>query len=223
MRLRFGLLWAGLCAAGAAQTGGTRVGIINIQDAIIRTEEGQATAKKLQERYAPRQTSLEKQKREVEDLQSQLNKGRNTMSEEARNKLIREIDQKSKALTRDNEDASAEFQQEEGKLINAIGQKMMGVIDKHAKDKGYSIILDISSPQSPVLYAVNTVDITNDIVALYDKAQGGSGAGGGSTGSGTAAAPPAMPTSAGTAKPAAPLTRPSLVAPKPSAAKPKQD
>lgn len=212
------VLWLSICAVAGAQapTGATRVGIINIQDAIIRTEEGQKTAKSLQEKYTPRQQGLEKQKREMDDLQASLNKGRNTMSEDARNKLIREIDTKTKALQRDNEDASAEFQQEEGKLINTIGQKMMGVIDKYAKEKGYHIILDISSPQSPVLYAVNTVDITTDIIGLYDK---GMGVGGG----GAAAAP----AGGGVAIPAAkaPVTRPpaavpKTVAPKPPAPKP---
>ena len=129
------------------------------------------------------------------------------MSEDARNLLVRQIDQKNKALTRDNEDATAEFQQEEGKLINAIGQKMIGIIDKYAKEKGYSIILDISSPQSPVLYAVNTVDITNDIVALYDKSQGG----------GSAAAPSA-PAPAPETKP--PVTRPPVAVPKTAPVKP---
>ena len=191
-----------------AQTGGTKVGIINIQEAIIRTEEGQKTAKALQEKYAPRQAQLETAKRQLDELQAQLNKGRNTMSDEARNNLIRQIDQKTKALTRDNEDASAEYQQEESKLINSIGQKMMGSIDKYAKEKGYAIVLDISSPQSPVLYAVNTVDITNDIVALYDKAQG---AGGDASAAAPAALPPAPVTrtpGAVTKTPAAPVTRP---------------
>ena len=208
------LLWLSLCAVAAAQT---KVGIINIQDAIIRTEEGQKTAKSLQEKYTPRQQGLEKQKRELDDLQAQLNKGRNTMSEEARTRLIRDIDVKTKALQRDNEDASAEFQQEEGKLINSIGQKMMGVIDKYAKEKGYAIILDISSQQSPVLYAVNTVDITADIVGLYDK---GIGLGApGAAGGAAASAPTAAPR---TAPPAArpPAAVPKTVAPKPPAPKP---
>ncbi len=214
------VLWLSICAVASAQapTGATRVGIINIQDAIIRTEEGQKTAKSLQEKYTPRQQGLEKQKRELDDLQASLNKGRNTMSEDARNKLIREIDTKTKALQRDNEDASAEFQQEEGKLINTIGQKMMGVIDKYAKEKGFHIILDISSPQSPVLYAVNTVDITTDIIGLYDKGQGVGG---------PAAAPPALAPAGGSAAPAPkpPVTRPpsavpKTVAPKPPAPKP---
>jgi outer membrane protein len=197
------VLWLTLCGVAGAQT---KVGIINIQDAIIRTEEGQKTAKALQEKYTPRQQALEKSKRELDDLQAQLSKGRNTMSEDARNKLIRDIDAKTKALQRDNEDASAEFQQEESKLINGIGQKMMGVIDKYAKEKGYHIILDISSPQSPVLYAVNTVDITNEIVTLYDKGQGAGGE--------------VAPSTPAAKSPAAPVTRPPVAAPKTVAPKP---
>ncbi len=199
-----------LAGVMSAQTAPTKVGIINIQDAIIRTEEGQKTAKALQDKYAPRQSELEKKKREIDDLQAQLAKGRNTMNEETRNNLIRQIDVKTKSLTRDNEDATAEFQQEEGKLINGIGQKMMGVIDKYAKDKGYAIILDISSPQSPVLYAVNTVDITTDIVGLYDKGQGaGAPAPAMSSPGGAVTKPPVAPPAA---RP--PVTKPP--APKPT-------
>lgn len=155
-----------------AQTAGTKVGVISLQEAIIRTAEGQKTAKELQDRYAPRSADLEKKKRELDDLQAQLSKGRNTMSEEARNKLIREIDQKSKALTRDNEDAQADYQQEESKLINTLGQKVVAVMEKYAKENGYAIILDYSGPQNPVLFAITSVDITNEIVTLYDKSQG---------------------------------------------------
>lgn len=184
-----------------AQNGSTRIGIINIQDAIVRTAEGQKAAKALQDKFAPRQADLEREKRELADLQAQFSKGRNTMSEDARNNLIRQIDAKNKTLTRDNDDAAADYQQEEGKLINGIGQKMMGVIDKYAKEKGYAIILDISSPQSPVLYAINTVDITSDIVGLYDKSAGDM---------------PAAPAAA--SKSTAPVTRPPGVVPKTSPA-----
>jgi outer membrane protein len=46
---------------------------------------------------------------------------------------------------------------------------MMAVIEKYAKDNGYSVILDVSSQSTPVLYASSAIDITQDIIALYDK------------------------------------------------------
>ena len=46
---------------------------------------------------------------------------------------------------------------------------MMAVIEKYAKDNSYTMILDVSNPNTPVLYASSAIDITQDIISLYDK------------------------------------------------------
>jgi len=169
--IRAMLAACGLAAAGYAQAGAQpgKVGIIHIQNAIIGTQDGQKAAAELQTRFDPRRKDLEKKNSEIAALRDQLQKGSNTLSEEARQRLMRDIDQKTRTLNRDTEDAQAEFEQEQQKLLQGLGEKIMAVIYKYAQDNGYSVILDISSPQTPVLYAANSVDITNDIVALYDK------------------------------------------------------
>ena len=52
--------------------------------------------------------------------------------------------------------------------MNSLGGKMMAIINKYATDKGYVIVLDVSSQQTPVLWASNTIDITRDVIAAYD-------------------------------------------------------
>jgi len=151
----------------AAQPG--KVGIIHIQNAIIGTKDGQKAAADLQTKFDPRRKQLEAKQGEIAGLQDQLRKGSNTMSEDARQKLVREIDQRTKSLQRDTEDAQAEFDQEQGRVLQDLGQKLMAVIDKYARDNGFTLILDVSAPQNPVLYAATTIDITSEIVALYDK------------------------------------------------------
>jgi len=182
-----------------AQTAG-KYGVINIQSAIVSTKDGQKAAGEIQGRFTPKKADLDRRQSEIGQLQDQLNRGRNTLSEEARQKLVRDIDQKTKSLNRDTEDAQAELSQEEQKIMNELGGRIMAVIDKYAKDNGYSLILDVSSPQTPVLYASNGIDITKEIIDLYDKNAPAPGA----------AAP------AATARP--PATRPAV----PPAAKPKQ-
>ncbi len=53
--------------------------------------------------------------------------------------------------------------------MQELGGKIMAVIEKYARENNYAVILDVSNPQTPVLWAANGVDITNDIVGLYDK------------------------------------------------------
>ncbi|MEO7650077.1 MAG: OmpH family outer membrane protein [Bryobacteraceae bacterium] len=158
----------GLSLAVYAQTP-TKVGIIHIQNAIVSTKDGQKAFNELQGRFAPKKVNLEKKQQELEARKAQLAKGANTMANDQKERLMRDIDQGTKSLNRDTEDAQAELDQEQGKVMQELGQRMMAVIDKYAKDNGYSLILDVSSQQTPVLYAANGIDITNDIVGMYDK------------------------------------------------------
>jgi outer membrane protein len=152
----------------------TLVGIIHIQNAIISTKDGQMAAAELQTEFAPKKAELDKKQSDIAQLQDQLRKGSNTMSEEAKQKLMHDIDQHTKSFNRETEDAQAELDQAQGNVMRELGQKMMAVIDKYAKDNGYALIVDVSSPQTPVLYASNSIDVTQDIIGLYDKAQGAS-------------------------------------------------
>jgi outer membrane protein len=82
---------------------------------------------------------------------------------------MREIDQNTKSFNRQTEDAQAELDQEQNKIMQELGQRLIAVIDKYAKENGYALIVDVSSQQTPVIYAANSIDITQDIIALYDK------------------------------------------------------
>jgi outer membrane protein len=45
----------------------------------------------------------------------------------------------------------------------------VAVLSKYAKDHGYSLIIDVSSQQTPVLFAANEIEVTGDIIKLYDQ------------------------------------------------------
>lgn len=165
------LMWASVALATVAfgQSAPTKVGVINIQSALVSTKDGQKAAQELETKRAPKAKQFEQRQAEIRQLQDSLNRGGNAMAEAAKQDLIRNIDTKTKAFNRDLEDAQAEWDQDQQKVLQELGQKMMVVIDKYAKDNGYSLILDVSNPQTPVLYASNAIDVTKDIVDLYDK------------------------------------------------------
>lgn len=194
------LLAATLATLAAAQSAApNKVGVIQVQSALIATKDGQKAAKELEERMAPRKKDLDGKQAEIRDLQERLQKGGNTLSESAKEDLTRNIDAKTKSFNRQVEDAQAELQQEQQKVLNQLGQKMMQIIDKYAQANGFSVILDVSNQNTPVLYASNTVDITKDIIELYDKSNGGGSA---------ASAAPAAPKAAAPAAPRPPAAAP---------------
>ncbi len=167
------MLWLPAMLAGAALSlpaqAPNKIAIIHLQNAIIGTKDGQKAAKELEAKFMPKRQEIEKRQAEIQALQQQLRASSNTASEEQKNKLMRDIDTKQKSLQRDGEDASAELDQEQQKLFQEIGGKVMAVIDKYASDNGFAVVIDVSAQSSPVLYASTSVDITRQVVETYDK------------------------------------------------------
>jgi outer membrane protein len=171
----FPALVLGMAAMAHAQTP-AKVAIIHVQNAILQTKDGQKAASELQGRFAPKKAALDKKQADIAALQDTLRKGSATMSEEAKAKLMRDIDANNKSLQRDTEDAQADLDAEQGKIMQELGNKVMAVLEKYATGNGYALVLDVSNPQTPVLWASQTIDITGDIVKLYDQANPGTGA-----------------------------------------------
>ncbi|MFL6464015.1 MAG: OmpH family outer membrane protein [Bryobacteraceae bacterium] len=159
----------GLAFGATAQQTPGKVGVISVQGAIVGTKDGQKASQELDTKFAPKKKEFDTRQSELASLQDQFNKGGSVMNEDKRNQLTRDIDEKKKRLERDMQDAEEELRGEQQRVLQGLGQRMMTVIEKYAKDNGYTMILDVSSPNTPVLYASSGIDITQDIVSLYDK------------------------------------------------------
>lgn len=161
-----------------AQQGGAaanKVGIINIQAAIASTAEGKQANAELQSQFAPRTAELQQIQKQIEDVRNRLQTGQTTLSDEESARLTDEGQRLTRTLQRKQQDLQGDENDASQDAVSRIGQKMMSILDKYAKDHGYSVILDTSSQQTPVIYASNQVDLTQDIIHLYDQAHPVSG------------------------------------------------
>ena len=159
-------------ASNPAPTGPvpTKIGVVNIQQAIQECAEGKKEIDTLQARFAPKQVELKTQSDDVEALKKQYQTQADKLSDDEKTSRAKAIDTKQKALQRNYEDAQAEFQQAEQDVINRIGSKMVGVLEKYANTNGFAVVLDVSNPQtSPVLWATQGTVITKELVDAYDK------------------------------------------------------
>jgi outer membrane protein len=162
-------------ATTAATTpGGVKVGIIDIQQAIIGTNEGARDFDTLQKKFEPKRNELSGLNTEIENLKKQLNTQGDKMNEEARATLVKSIESKQKVLQRQGEDAQNDYQQQQNEIAQRILQKMAPVIDKYAKANGYGLLFDSSNPwpQGPLLWATAGVDLTKVIVDAYNAQSG---------------------------------------------------
>jgi Skp family chaperone for outer membrane proteins len=161
-------------STAATTPGGVKVGIIDIQQAIVGTNEGARDFETLQKKFEPKRNELAGLNTEIENLKKQLNTQGDKMNEEARATLLKSIESKQKVLQRTGEDAQNDFQQQQNEIAQRILQKMAPVIDKYAKSNGYGLLFDSSNPwpQGPLLWATAGVDLTKVIVDAYNAQSG---------------------------------------------------
>ena len=194
-------VWAQGGAAGSAPAAAMKIGLLNVRGAIVATAEGKQASAQMQSQFAPQQGELDNLQKQIQDLQTQLANGARTLSDEEKARLQRRGQLLVSQSQRKQDDLNESVNVAQAEIFESIGGKMSQVVDKYGRDNSYSLILDVSAQGSPVVFSAMQLDITNEIVRLYDQAhplRAGS----------PAAAPAPAPATPGQPRPATPPATP---------------
>jgi len=191
-------------AAAVAKATGTKVGTINIEQAIFLSNQGQRDFAELSKKFEPKQNELKTKSDEIDSLKKQLSAQQDKLNDASRDKLVKDIETKQKSFDRSTQDAQEDFQAQQGEIGNKILTVMAPMIVKFASDNGYGMILDTSQqwPRGPVIWYGPAVDITQPVIEAFNVQSGVPAPAAGS-------AKPVKPAS----KPVAPASKPATTAP----------
>ncbi len=161
-------------AALAAKATGTKVGTINIEQAIFLSNQGQRDFAELSKKFEPKQNDLKGRADEIDSLKKQLNAQQDKLNDASREKLVKDIETKQKSFDRSTQDAQEDFQAQQGEIGNKILTVMAPLIVKFASDNGYGMILDTSQqwPRGPVIWYGPAVDITQPVIEAFNTQSG---------------------------------------------------
>ncbi len=160
--------WAQTGARSADPTP-SKVGVLNMQVAIQSTQEGKQDASELQAKFAPRQQEIQNLQKQIQDIQTRLQTGANTLSDAEKYRLEDQYTKLQREAQRKQQEAREDYQDAQQDMIDQLGRKLMSVLDKFSQQNGYAVIIDTSSQQTPVVYAANGINVTEQIVKLYDQ------------------------------------------------------
>src|SRR5215471_8708033 len=99
-----------LLVAAAAYAQPAKIATIQVQAALAQTKEGKNSLQALEGKFSARRSALEKKQSDIAALQNQMRAGSATMSAEAKERLAKDFDAKTKELNRENEDYQADVQ-----------------------------------------------------------------------------------------------------------------
>jgi outer membrane protein len=165
-------------APGSAVAG--KLGVISVRQAIASTAEGKQAGAELQSQFASRQTELENMNKTINELRQRLEAGTGKLSQDESARLTRQGETMARQLQRKQDEYQEDVNAAQADVFDRIGRKLVDVLDRYARENGYVAILDSSAQNTPILFASTNIDVTQDIVHLYDTAypvKGGAPAG----------------------------------------------
>jgi outer membrane protein len=156
----------------AAPAAPAKIAVIAYQAAVAQTNEGRRDFADLQKKFEPRTTALKALNSEIENLQKDLQAHAATLTDADRASRAKVIDDKKKKLQREAEDLRNEGNEALQQVLGELGKKFYDVMVGYAKQQGYTVVLDASEQQPTVMYAVESANIGQAVIDLYNTKSG---------------------------------------------------
>src|SRR5438132_1598473 len=186
----------------------SKIAVVDFERAIVQSVEGKKSSGQFNAKLQSKQADAEKRQKELEDAQRKLQTQERTLSDTAKANLQKDIDRRTTELKRFNEDSQKELQSLRDELLRPIAERASAILNAIAAEQGYTLIIDVSNPQSNVVWFNPNNDLTAELTRRIDAAT-----------KTTEAAKPAAPPAVRPATPA-PVPPPRTVAPAPGVPRP---
>jgi len=155
-----------LIAFGQMATAQTKVGVVNLQKAVLESAEIKAASAAMEARYKPRVAAIEQLNKDIAAIGENLQKNAGKLTPQAEASLNSEGQRKQRDAQRLQEDLQADVERERNDILGKATTKMQDVVKQVAEAKGLDIVVDVPY----AVYFKAALDITPDAIAAYDKA-----------------------------------------------------
>jgi outer membrane protein len=159
-------LMGGLILAGTLAHAEFKVATVDMQKAIQSTAAGKKAKTELEGEFNKKKKELEKKEADLKKMGEDLERKKAVLSEEVLGKKQAEFQDEMMKYRDVVGKSQVEIQKKERDLTAPILEKMKKIIEKTAKDKGYSLVLENSQM---VLFAAPDTDMTAEVIKAYEK------------------------------------------------------
>ncbi len=157
-----------------------KVGYVDLQRALQEVEEGRNAQARLKGLLEGKQKDLDHEQEALRKEKELLDKQASAMSEEVRVQKQTELQKKLYDLAQKWEKGKAEMQAKQQEELQTIFKKMDPIIAGIAQREGLTLVFE--KQDSGLVYAPPSLDLTNELVRIYNdqyRSKGGVAASGG--------------------------------------------
>jgi outer membrane protein len=144
--------------------------VVDFERAVVESAEGKKAQDKFNGSLQAKQNEIEKKQKDIEEQQKKLQNGARTLSDVAKADLQKDIDRRTTELQRASEDAQKEMQALRDELLKPIADRATAILNAMASEQGYTLVIDLSNPDSNIVWFNEKNNITAELVKRIDAA-----------------------------------------------------
>lgn len=148
-----------------------KIGVVDFQSALEQVKEGVAARTKLESMFKEKKAAIDQMETRLRALKDSYDKQAMLLSDDARKAKENELMQANAAYQQAYAQSEGEMQQLYGQLMEGLISKMQTITQTIGKEKGYTLIFEKN--EGGVVFSVDAIDLTAELVKRYDAANGG--------------------------------------------------
>ncbi|MCJ7753604.1 MAG: OmpH family outer membrane protein [Thermoanaerobaculales bacterium] len=146
-----------------------KIAVIDVQRVVTESDPGKEVMQRLKAVTDAKSQEGQALQQQFAALQEQFNKQRFTVSESRQAEMSKEIEDKQIAIRRFQDDAQREVQEAQRRELGGLEERILPIINKVGQEQSFTLIFN--KFQSGLVYADETVDITDEVIRRFNTAQ----------------------------------------------------
>ena len=175
MRLRrhaLTLLAALLVSAAAPRVyAQTKIAVVDLQRALMETEDGRRAKRRLERLFKRRQKSLDAAQERLKKMKTEIEQQKNVLSKAALRERLEAYQQEFVKLQQSYVEYQQELAAKEAELTSGILEKMQEIMRRIGQAEGYTVVLEVN--ESGVVWSPSNLDLTDQLIQRYNAENGG--------------------------------------------------
>jgi len=188
---------------GGVASGSLRIGVINVERLVQESALGKEAFNRVKKLNEAKKDEADKLSKDLRDMEQKLADQGSAMTDDNRDKLQKTYQEKAIAFKRFQDDANRDLETAQKKELGELEKRVFPIINQVGKERGFTLIFN--KFQSGLVFADDSVDITDEVLKVFNT---------------TVAVPNAKPAEGSAAKSAAPGAKSAAPAPATKSAPP---
>jgi outer membrane protein len=152
--------------AAPAKAAGLKIGVINVERLVQESALGKEAFNRVKKLNDQKKEEGDKLQKELRDMEQKLADQGSALADDKREALQKTYQEKAIAFKRFQDDANRDLETAQKKELSELERRVFPVINQVGKEKGFTMIFN--KFQSGLVYADETVDITDDVLKQFN-------------------------------------------------------